>query len=156
MSRSDPDVLARVVAIAGLVVATISLGFNIWKEWWRGKRIRVGMEVARTGATSLLVVNAHNAGNTSVAVIDWGFQVSGAGRARILPPNTGVNGPDLPTVLAGSQPLAPLSIAKSEFISRVRSELSLSAGEIKVRAYVIRDGGTRVLSRRRDAIRLQL
>lgn len=157
MNGSEPDVIARVLAIAGLVVAIISLGFNIGKEWWRGKRLRVGLQQTRTGETSLLVVNAHNAGNTPVAVIDWGFRVSRRGRAgRVLPPNTGVDGPDLPMVLAGSEPLAPMSMAESELASHARAQLSLSAGELKVRAYVTREGGKRVLSRRRDTIRLQL
>ena len=149
--------LARVLAIAGLAVGIMSLGFNFWKEWWRGKRIRVELKKADTGGRPVLVVNAHNAGNTSATVMDWGFRVSGAGRGRILPPNTGVPGPELPMILTGSQPLdPPLSMVESELVSHVRSKLNLSAGEIKVRAYVERDGGTRVLSRRRDAVRLQL
>lgn len=149
----EPDWVARVIAIAGFAVAVLSLGFNIYREWLRGRRLRVVLSEAGAGPNRLLVVEVRNEGNTPVTVTDWGFIRGGLKETFVYkPPDTGGDGPSLPKTLEGSEVLPPMSHPAASVAAAAKAR---SLGAVKVRGFVDHSGGDkRKRSKRRRAIRL--
>src|SRR4051794_21124393 len=95
--QTATDPVARVIAIAGATIALLNLVFNLYKEWWRGRRVRVRLERPSSSDSSLLVAKVSSRGNIAVDLTEWGYRVSHGWLERkeyVKPPTTGRDGPE--------------------------------------------------------------
>jgi hypothetical protein len=147
---------ALVISIISLVTSLATFTLSFYRDWRGGRRLKVTVTDEGQGAARGVVVRVENVGNTPVSVSRWGYRViaKGRGRLRIDPPDTGPSGPvALPTTLTGGASLDPLSRDVASIEQEVSSALS-GTGELRVRGFVVFDGGRRAMSPRRAAIRL--
>lgn len=105
---SSLDRWTLVIAIAAAAISLATLVFTVGNEWWRGRRIQVTVYQCTIEGSDVYAVEAKNAGNIPVYVIDWGYVYTagrGPWRARrwYKPGDTGIDGPQLPRSLPGGE-----------------------------------------------------
>jgi len=144
------DPFARKIAVISLVVAVVSLFFNVVKEWWRGRRIRVELTEEQIDSTPHFVVAARNDGNTPVDVNGWGFRLtSWHGRPHEVRPGTVglIAEAGLPRTVAGGTTMSPFAWSAD----RVRNDAATAfarARRVKVRGFVDLSTGRTVYSKK--------
>jgi hypothetical protein len=98
---SEPDYVARTLAIAGLVVSTVALLINFRRDWSPIRRLIVALE--RTD--SLYRVAGNNKGGSTLTIQSWTLQYAtgspiGTPNLDVPQVETGDGGPSLPHSVA--------------------------------------------------------
>jgi hypothetical protein len=143
------DFTTLVIAVAGLVAAVVSLGWQVVSWRWSGPRVHadigLGIMTMTDGSLGPAVVTVEgiNTGRAEASIVSWAIKFPDGGAIVPAISQARWSGPSLPVTLPGGH--SAMWQVERSWLVEARREVGL--GEIEVRAFIMLGSGTRLLSR---------